>query len=82
VPPNKDDAWFHKQGVAPPERIQHDLTPDDIQERVQSINPKNYRAEGDRLIADTDVGTLVQYIPTTHIFTGTDENGLPTFRKL
>lgn len=81
VNPN-DDAWFHKHGVAPPEHIPHDLSPEDISEKVKSVNPINWRAEGNLLIADTDMGPLKQFIPTSHIFTGVDKKGLPTFRKL
>lgn len=80
--PPISDAWYQKHGHEPPEHIPHDLTPEDIKHRVKSVRPVNWRAEGNRLIADTDVGELVQFIPTSHIFTGTDEKGLPTFRKI
>lgn len=81
-PANKEDQWYIRQGVTPPERISHDLSVDDIDKHVKSLNPRNWRAEGNLLIADTDVGPLRQYIPTDHIFTGVDEKGLPTFKKL
>jgi len=79
---NSEDSWYIRQGFTPPERISHDLKVEDISKVVKSVNPTNWRAEGDRLIADTDVGPLVQKIPTTHIFIGTDENNLPKFKKI
>jgi hypothetical protein len=79
---NKDDRWYTSRGLTPPEHISHGLTVDDISKRVVNVNARNWRAEGNRLIADTDVGPLIQFIPTSHIFTGIDDQGLPTFRKL
>lgn len=77
-----DDKFYQRRGLAPPLHLPHDLTPEDISKRVQPINPRNWRAQGNRLIADTDLGPLVQFIPTDYIFTGVDEANLPTFRKV
>ncbi len=77
-----NDKFYEKRGVAPPSHVSHELTPDDISKRVKSVNPTNWRAEGNRLIADTDFGPLVQNIPTSHIFVGVDNAGLPKFRKI
>lgn len=88
MPANKDnlrlpeDGWYIRRGLTPPERVGHDLVPDDIKDRVKSVNPRNWRAEGNLLIADTDVGELKQPFDPAYLFTGTDKKGLPTFRKL
>lgn len=79
---DKIDNWYRKQGQEPPERISHDLTPDDISERVKPLNPTNWRQEGNKLIADTDMGKLVQFIPTNLLFNGVDKNGLPILTKI
>lgn len=80
--PNKEDQWYTRRGLVPPEHISHEMTPEDISDKVEPINPRNWHAEGNRLMCDTDMGLLVQLIPTDHIFTGTDAKGLPTFRKV
>lgn len=76
------DNFYEKHGVAPPSSVSHGLSADDISTRVRSVNPRNWRQEGNVLIADTDVGEMRQAIPTNKILTGTDEKGLPTFKKL
>lgn len=81
-PKQSEDSWYQRLGFAPPERISHGLNVEDISKVVKSVNPRNWRAEGDRLIADTDNGPLVQRIPTSHIFIGVDKEGLPQFKKL
>lgn len=80
--PSKEDQWFIRHGITPPEHISHDLNVDDISKVVKPGNPRNWRAEGDRLIADTDFGPLVQRIPTSHLFVGVDKKGLPMFKKV
>lgn len=76
----QNDSFYIKHGQQPPEHINHELTPDDISEKVKRLTPTNWRAEGNRLIADTPMGPLVQLIPPDHLFTGTDKQGLPKFR--
>ena len=82
IPSQATLDWYDRHGLKRPEHISHELTPDDIAKRVQSVNPRNWRQEGNKLIADTDVGELVNPIPTSHILTGTDEKGLPVFKKV
>ena len=74
--------WFGEQGLTPPSHTSHDLTPNDIARRVTPLKPRNWRLEGNKLIADTDWGPLVNYIPTDYILTGTDGRGLPILKKL
>lgn len=77
----KTANWFRRQGKTPPEHISHDLTPDDISQRVKNLNPRNWHLKGNQLIADTDMGKLSQNIPPNYIMIG-EENGLPKFKKI
>lgn len=74
-------AWFDKHGLERPSHMDH-LSVDDIEKHLRQIKPRNWRLEGNRLLADTDMGPLVQTIPTNYVLEGTDANGLPKFRKL
>lgn len=76
------DNFYEKHNVAPPSSIDHGLSVDDISTRVRSVNPRNWRQEGNVLIADTDVGEMRQAIPTNKIMSGVDKQGLPKFRTL
>ena len=53
-----------------------------ISENLKGVNPRNWRQEGNQLIADTDMGPLVQTIPVDYLLEGTDDHGLPKFRKV
>lgn len=76
------DAEFYKENnLTPPKHIDHGLAVDDIARRVQSINPRNWRQQGNQLIADSDVGELVNTIPPNYLLVGV-ENNLPKFKKL
>lgn len=77
-----DDDWYRKHNVEPPGKTAHGITPDEIQEKLIPLKPHSWRLEGNKLIAKTDMGELINFIPTDYILTGTDENGLPTFRKI
>lgn len=72
---------FDKWDVPRPTHEGHG-SDDDIRANMKSVNPRNWRQAGNQLIADTDIGELVQTIPTTHLLDGTDENGLPKFHKV
>ena len=74
--------FYEKNGVELPTSQSHELTPDDIKDRVKPINPKNWRLEGNVLIADTDMGPLKQTIPTDYILEGVDSRGLPIFKRI
>jgi hypothetical protein len=53
-----------------------------ISEQLRSVKPRNWRQQGNQLIADTDWGPLVQTIPVDYLLDGTDERGLPKFKKV
>jgi hypothetical protein len=52
-----------------------------ISDNLRSLNARNWRQQGNTLIADTDWGELVQTIPVDYLLDGV-ENGLPTFKKV
>ena len=72
---------FKAWGVPLPSREVHGSA-DDVRANLKPLKPTNWRQEGNRLIADTEFGTLSQTIPTNHILTGTDDKGLPVFKNL
>jgi hypothetical protein len=74
--------FFEKHGLKPPEHISHEMTPDDISKKVERVSMTNWRQEGNRLICDTEMGPLVNYIPTDLLLTGTDLHGLPVLTKI
>ena len=74
-------ASFKEWDVPLPTREAHG-TPEDIRGNLKSVQPRNWRLQGNRLIADTDMGELSQTIPTDRILTGTDDKGLPVFKKI
>lgn len=73
--------FYNKLKLPVPEAIAHG-TEKDISELLEKLEPKSWRLEGNRLIAETDQGTLVNLIPTDRIMTGTDDKGLPVFAKI
>ncbi len=74
-------ADFKNWGQPLPAREAHG-TEDDIRANMKPLQPFNWRLKGNQLIADTEVGELSQTIPTDYILTGTDEQGLPVFKKV
>lgn len=74
-------ANFKEWGEPLPSREMHG-TDNDVRANLKSVNPRNWRQEGNRLIADTEVGELSQTIPTNQILIGTDAKGLPIFKQV
>jgi hypothetical protein len=56
--------------------------PDEIRENLRPLKPKTWHLEGNKLIGETEMGPLVQFIPTNYILLKTDEDGLPVFKKI
>lgn len=81
---NQNEAsWYQKHNVAPPTHIPHGVTADNIREKLQPLRAKSWRLEGNRLIAKTDMGDVVNYISPNYIMTGTDETtNLPILKKI
>lgn len=78
---SKEDRQYIKWGVAPPEHQAHG-TPEEIRANLKAAECTNWRLDGNKLTADTNFGTLVQYIDPSYVCDGTDNNGLPILRKI
>lgn len=76
-----DSDFLRKLGVTPPTATPH-LTEAEIAQNMQKLQPNSWTLEGNTLIGDTEMGRLVQTIPSDMICTGTDERGLPILRKI
>jgi spermidine/putrescine-binding protein len=75
----KDELNYEELGIAPPTSVAHG---EDVRDRLEKLTPKNWRMEGNQLIADTAMGELVQFVSTDYILLGTDEAGLPILKKI
>ena len=74
-------AFYRKHGKAPPKHFEHG-TEQEIRENMVRLRPGSWRLEGNQLIGQTELGTLVQTVPTDVILVGTDDDGLPMFKKV
>jgi hypothetical protein len=74
--------WFNRHGLTPPSHTPHGVTPDDIGDKLRPLKARSWRLEGNRLIAETDMGQVVNYIDPAYIMTGIDKNNLPVFKRL
>lgn len=73
--------FFRRFNMPAPSTISHGLE-EDIKEKLTELKPNSWRLEGNKLIGETEMGPLVNFIPTNYILEGTDDNGLPIFRNL
>jgi len=73
--------FFNKYKLTPPETVSHG-TEDDISKKVTKLECRNWRLEGNRLIADTDMGPLVNIIPSNFIMTGVDNENMPVLEEI
>lgn len=74
--------WFEKHGAAPPSHTPHGVSADDLGEKLKPVKIRSWRLEGNRLVAKTDMGELVNYIDPGVIMTGVDERNLPIFKRI
>lgn len=80
--PDKNiEEMFQRWGKEPPAHFPHGTT-DEIRANLKQAKCTNWRMEGNKLMADTDFGPLVQIIPTNYICHGTDDKGMPILVKL
>ena len=68
-------------GIDPPTRDPHG-TLDEISDKMLKLMPHSWKLEGNLLKGQTEMGELVQRIPTDYILIGTDSKGLPKFQKI
>ena len=79
---DKADSWYEKHGVTPPSHKPHGVTPDDIREKLRPLKAHSWRLEGNRLIAKTDLGDVVNLINPNYVMTGVDQANLPIFKRI
>lgn len=79
---SKTLEWFEKNGLTPPSHTSHGVSGDDLSHKVQPLKMHSWRLEGNRLIAKTDMGEVVNYIDPQYIMRGVDKRGLPIFAKI
>jgi len=73
--------FFRKFNIPAPETIAHGVD-EDIAKKFSKLETTNWRMEGNKLIADTPMGPLVNTISTDYICRGTDKQGLPILEKI
>lgn len=77
-----DSDYYRKVlNVEPPKATAH-VTEEEILNNMKRLKPNSWVLRGNQLEGMTDMGKLVQVIPTSHILTGTDSEGLPVFKKI
>lgn len=76
--------WFDRHGKKRPDHFEHglDSKDDPISKKLKKLKPSSWRMEGNKLIGETEMGSLVQFLPTNIICTGTDEEGMPILQKI
>lgn len=73
-------SWYERHGKTPPEHTSHGI--EDVREKLQPLKAHSWRLEGNRLVAKTDMGEVVNYIDPGVVMTGVDENNLPVFKRI
>lgn len=73
--------WFIRKGLTPPSHVPH-LTEEEIRAKMKRLSATQWRQEGNKLIAKTEMGELVNFIPTNLLLKGVDAEGLPILEKI
>lgn len=73
--------WHRRHGVELPDYQAHG-TEEEIRNKMKKLLPNEWKLEGNKLKGKTEMGELVQVIPTDYILKGTDDDGLPVFEKV
>jgi hypothetical protein len=79
---DKTLKWFERHGITPPSHTPHGATADDIRDKLRPLKAKAWRLEGNRLVATTDLGEVVNYIDTNYVMTGVDDQNLTMFKRI
>lgn len=74
--------YFRKNNLPIPEVFSHG-TEEDIRAKLKPLKLSNWRMEGPGcLVADSEVGKVVNHINPSFICTGTDTEGLPVLTRI
>lgn len=77
-----DTDFYRKVLDQPAPKATTHGTEDEIREKLVQLKPNTWSLEGNKLTGQTEMGLLVQYIPTDYICSGTDDKGLPILKKV
>lgn len=78
---DKQDKDLAKWGQAPAKHLPHG-TDQEIRDQLVPMKITKWRQEGNKLIGESDVGRVVNPIPTNMMLKGTDDKGMPILVKL
>lgn len=87
MPPNNQylnaDGSLNYQalGVEPPKHFDHGSDAD-IRANMQRATPIRWFQRGNELVAETELGEVVNFLPTDMQLTGVDKDNLPILTKL
>lgn len=77
-----DADYFRKVLNAPPPATASHATEEEISEKLKPVEMTNWRLEGNKLIAQTELGEVVNFIDPSYICEGTDNRGFPILKKI
>lgn len=79
----KDDGSldYEALGIEPPKHAEHG-SDEDIRKLMVKAVPIRWFQRGNELVAETELGELVNFIPTDMQLTGVDKDNLPVLRKI
>jgi hypothetical protein len=73
--------FLTKLELTPPDSSVHG-TEEDIRSNLKPLKTWGWKLEGNQLSCQTDMGNLVQTIPTGYICLGDGPDGLPLLRRI
>lgn len=78
-----DTDYFNKVLDAPPPVATPHVTEEEARLNMKQLKPNSWRMEGPgKLVGDTEMGKLTQFIDPSYICEGTDDKGLPILTKI
>lgn len=78
---DKQDKDLAKWGQDPAKHFAHG-TDEDIRKQLTPMKITKWTQEGNKLIGESEMGKIVNPIPTNMQLSGTDKNGMPILVKL
>lgn len=79
-----DADFWRKYKIEAPEAISHgveDTASNPLSDQIPKNTVISYVLEGNKLTAQTDLGEVVNFLPTEFILHGVDNNGHPILRR-
>ena len=76
-----DTDLYRKLGVPLPVATAHG-TEEEIKEQMSKYTPTNWELRGNELVGYTEMGKVVQKIPTDYVCHGMDDKGMPILKKI